>query len=45
LIEDGFIVVEGDDASKPLRFHWREDVPASSRILRIKSRRWSQQEE
>lgn len=44
LITDGFIVVEGDDATKPIKFHWREDVPASSRILRIKSKRWSANE-
>jgi hypothetical protein len=41
LITDGFIAVEGDDARKPIRFHWASHVPASSRILVIKSRRWS----
>lgn len=45
LIESGHIVVEGIDTTKPIRFHWRSDVPASSRILQIRSRRWSQQDE
>lgn len=44
LITSGHIVVEGDDATKPIRFHWREDVPASSRIFHIKSKRWSANE-
>lgn len=44
LITAGFIVVEGDDATKPIKFHWRSDVPASSRILRIQSKRWSANE-
>lgn len=45
LITSGHLVVEGEDARKPIRFHWREDVPADSRIFHIKSRRWSQQEQ
>jgi hypothetical protein len=44
LITSGHLIVEGDDARKPIRFHWREDVPATSRIFRIKSRRWSANE-
>lgn len=44
LIESGHIVVEGDDATKPIKFHWRSDVPASSRIFHIKSKRWSANE-
>lgn len=44
LITSGHLVVEGEDARKPIRFHWRADVPATSRIFHIKSRRWSQQE-
>ena len=43
LITAGMIVVEGDDARKPLRFHWRADVPKEQRIFVIKSRRRSQQ--
>lgn len=44
LINSGHLVVEGDDARKPIKFHWRADVPASSRILRIQSKRWSANE-
>lgn len=39
LIENGWIVVEGDDARKPIRFHWRSDIKASQKPFQIKSRR------
>lgn len=44
LIESGHVIVEGIDTTKPIRFHWRADVPAASRIFRIKSKRWSANE-
>lgn len=44
LIGSGHLVVEGDDALLPIRFHWRADVDAKSRIFRIHSRRWSANE-
>lgn len=45
LIEAGLIVVEGIDTRQPIRFHWRADVPAKSKIFQIRSRRWSQNDE
>lgn len=39
LIEAGWIVVEGDDARRVLRFHWRDGVKASQKPFQIKSRR------
>lgn len=41
LIEGGFLIVEGTDASKVLRFHWSERAP-SARPFHITSKRWSQ---
>lgn len=41
LITGGFLIVEGTDASKVLRFHWSERAP-SARPFSIKSKRWSQ---
>lgn len=41
LIHNGWIAVEGDDARKPVRFHWTS--LATVRPFRIKSRRKSQQ--
>lgn len=43
LIGNGWIVVEGDDARKALRFFWAEHVKPEQRIFRIRSRRRSQQ--
>jgi hypothetical protein len=43
LIEAGLIQVEGEDASKPIRFHWT--LKPSERPFQIKSRRWSQNRE
>lgn len=44
LIESGHVVVEGIDTTKPIRFHWREGTPMTSRIFHIKSKRWSANE-
>lgn len=38
LITTGKIVVEGDDARKPIFFHWHEDVTPRQKILVIKRR-------
>lgn len=43
LIENGRIVVEGITTRKPLRFHWHKDVPQDERVIKIRSRRWSQE--
>jgi hypothetical protein len=45
LITLGWIVVEGTDARKPIRFHWAAFVKPEQRVIRIKSRRWSQDSE
>lgn len=45
LITLGWILVEGTDARKPLRFHWAPFVKPEQRVLRIKSRRWSQEQD
>jgi hypothetical protein len=47
LITDGWLIVEGADASLPnrLRYHWRNETPASLKIITIKSRRRSQRED
>lgn len=37
------IIQEGDDARKPIRFHWNPSTPPEQRTCRIKSRRRSQQ--
>lgn len=42
LITNGWIVCEGEDATKALRFHWADHVKPEQRIFRIKSRRRSQ---
>lgn len=39
LITQGWIVVEGCDARKPIFFHWRSDVKANLRPFVIKGRR------
>ena len=39
LITNGWIVVEGTDARKVIRFHWASHVKPSQRILEIRSRR------
>lgn len=39
LITAGWIVVEGTDARKAIRFHWRADIKASQKPFVIKSRR------
>ena len=39
LITQGWIVVEGCDARKPLFFHWRADVKPAQRPFVIKGRR------
>jgi hypothetical protein len=42
LITPGIIEVEGDDARKAIRFHYRDGTPLSSRVVKIASRRRSQ---
>jgi hypothetical protein len=42
LITAGIIEVEGDDARRAIRFHYREGTPLSSRVVKIASRRRSQ---
>lgn len=44
LIENGKIVVEGVSTLQPVRFHWAAHVPQSERVIKIRSRRWSQDE-
>lgn len=39
LITNGWIVVEGTDARRAVRFHWRSDIKASQKPFQIKSRR------
>lgn len=44
LIEGGFIVVEGDDATKPMFFHWDEEqlrLYKKKKPFRLVSKRWS----
>ena len=43
LITAGWLIVEGTDARKVLRFHWREGIEAAQRPFVIKSRRLSQE--
>lgn len=41
LITGGFLVVEGDDARKPIRFHWQ--MPKGTKPpFHLRSKRWSQ---
>lgn len=44
LITIGWIVVEGTDARKPIRFHWAEHVTPTMRPFQIRSRRTVPQE-
>ena len=39
LITNGWIVVEGVDARKAIRFHWRQGITAAQKPFQIKSRR------
>lgn len=39
LITQGWILVEGVDARKAIRFHWREDLKAHQKPFHIKGRR------
>jgi hypothetical protein len=39
LITSGWIVVEGVDARKAIRFHWRSDIKAHQKPFQIKGRR------
>lgn len=39
LITNGWILVEGTDARKAIRFHWRADIKASQKPFQIKGRR------
>lgn len=43
LITAGWLIVEGTDARKVLRFHWRPGIEAAQRPFVIKSRRLSQE--
>ena len=39
LITNGWIVVEGVDARRAVRFHWRADIKAAQKPFQIKGRR------